>query len=114
MTGFDDLERAAKQLSDWGAKEILLTCKKGVYAYKDGNMLFERFTSTNILGRTGRGDTTISSYISKRLTRNVLKPLKFCAAVVSIKMETPGPFVKPKKILMKGSNCTGNLSLFST
>ncbi len=94
MTGFDDLEAAAKQLSDWGAKEILLTCKKGVYAYKDGRMLFERFTSSNILGRTGRGDTTISSYISRRLEADMAEALKFCAAVVSIKMETPGPFCK--------------------
>jgi sugar/nucleoside kinase (ribokinase family) len=97
LTGYDDLESAAKQLSDWGAKEILLTCKNGVYSYKDGEMLFERFTSSNILGRTGRGDTTISSYICKRLYCGAAESLKFCAAVVSIKMETPGPFCKTMK-----------------
>jgi len=95
MTGYDDLESAAKQLVDWGAREILLTCREGVNAYRDGmKMIFERYTSSNILGRTGRGDTTISSYISKRLDHDIPTSLKFCTAVVSIKMETPGPFCK--------------------
>lgn len=94
MTGYDNLLDAAKQLTEWGAREILLTCGDGVFAYSEGRMLFERFTSSNILGRTGRGDTTISSYISRRLDDGVEESLKFCAAVVSIKMETPGPFCK--------------------
>lgn len=94
LTGYDNLLDAVKQLVDWGANEILVTCKDGIYVYKDQTLLFERFTSSNILGRTGRGDTAISSYISKRLDFDVEDSLKFCAAVVSIKMETPGPFCK--------------------
>lgn len=94
LTGQDDFAKGLKQLENWGASEILLTCKTGVYAYKDGITFYERFTSSNILGRTGRGDTTISSYISKRLDSPMDVALKFCAAVVSIKMETPGPFCK--------------------
>ncbi|MFL7792422.1 MAG: carbohydrate kinase, partial [Anaerolineae bacterium] len=43
-------------------------------------------------GRTGRGDTTFAAYLSWRQKHDVEKSLRFAAALVSLKMESPGPF----------------------
>jgi sugar/nucleoside kinase (ribokinase family) len=53
---------------------------------------YEKFSNNSIVGRTGRGDTTFSAYLSWRLNHDPRESLKFAAALVSIKMETPGPF----------------------
>jgi sugar/nucleoside kinase (ribokinase family) len=57
-----------------------------------GATYYETFSNSNISGRTGRGDTTFSAYLSWRLNHDPKESLKFAAALVSIKMETPGPF----------------------
>ena len=46
----------------------------------------------NLSGRTGRGDTCFASYITERLTRDIPTALRTAAALVSLKMERPGPF----------------------
>ena len=46
----------------------------------------------NLSGRTGRGDTTFAGYINERLTCDIPTSLRFATALVSLKMETPGPF----------------------
>ena len=45
-----------------------------------------------LTGRTGRGDTTFAGYIAERQRGSVEEALNFCTALVSLKMETPGPF----------------------
>jgi sugar/nucleoside kinase (ribokinase family) len=40
----------------------------------------------------GRGDTTIAAYMSWRRDHSPAESLKFAAALISIKMEKPGPF----------------------
>ena len=57
-----------------------------------GVTYYEKFSNSNVTGRTGRGDTTYAAYLSWRLDHDVPESLKFAAALVSIKMETPGPF----------------------
>ncbi|NLZ72209.1 MAG: ribokinase, partial [Clostridiaceae bacterium] len=39
-----------------------------------------------------RGDTCFSAYITERLTKDIENSVKYAAAAVSLKMETPGPF----------------------
>ena len=46
----------------------------------------------NLSGRTGRGDTTFAGYLTERLHKSVPEALLFATALVSLKMETPGPF----------------------
>jgi sugar/nucleoside kinase (ribokinase family) len=46
----------------------------------------------NLSGRTGRGDTTFAGYINERLTCDIPTALRTATALVSLKMETPGPF----------------------
>lgn len=92
LTGTDDLEKAAIIIESWGCPEILITQSEGVLARVKGKTYYEKFSNSNVSGRTGRGDTTFSAYLSHRLDHKVAESLKFAAALVSIKMETPGPF----------------------
>ena len=47
----------------------------------------------NLSGRTGRGDTTFAGYITERQRADIKEALLYCTALVSLKMETPGPFL---------------------
>ena len=92
LTGTDDLEKAAIIVESWGCPEIMITHSEGVLARVNGKTYYEKFSNSNVTGRTGRGDTTFAAYLSHRLDHEVAESLKFAAALVSIKMETPGPF----------------------
>jgi sugar/nucleoside kinase (ribokinase family) len=86
------LARAAEAIAGWGCPEVVITRADGVLARADGQTWFEPFTNRSSVGRTGRGDTTFAAYMARRLTHPPAAALKFAAALVSIKMETPGPF----------------------
>jgi sugar/nucleoside kinase (ribokinase family) len=92
LTGTDDLEKAAVIIETWGCPEILITQSQGVLARVRGVTHYEKFSNKSVVGRTGRGDTTFAAYLSWRLAHEVEESLRFAAALVSIKMETPGPF----------------------
>lgn len=92
LTGTDDLEEAAKIVEQWGCPEIMITHSEGVLARVNGVSYYEKFSNNSVIGRTGRGDTTFAAYLSWRLEHDVADSLKFAAALVSIKMETYGPF----------------------
>ncbi len=92
LTGTDDLERAALVIESWGCSEILITKAEGVLARVNGKTYYEKFSNRSVVGRTGRGDTTFAAYLAYRLDHDVIESLRFAAALVSIKMEAPGPF----------------------
>lgn len=92
LTGRENLEDAAKSIMSWGCPEVVITQSDGVLARVGGETLYEQFSNSNTSGRTGRGDTTFAGYMAWRLDHNPAEALKFAAALVSIKMETPGPF----------------------
>jgi sugar/nucleoside kinase (ribokinase family) len=92
LTGTDDLEEAAIIIESWGCSEIVITQSEGVLARVKRKTYYEKFSNNSVAGRTGRGDTTFAAYLSHRLDHKVPESLKFAAALVSIKMETPGPF----------------------
>ena len=92
LTGTDDREKAAFLLCEWGAKEVLITHNTEAIVC-DGKYLFRApLRARNLTGRTGRGDTTFAGYLGERLHRDIPEALEFAAALVSLKMETPGPF----------------------
>lgn len=92
LTGCDDRTEAAKMLYDWGAKEIMITHNTEVLIY-DGERTYTcPIKARNLSGRTGRGDTTFSGYITERLREDIPTALQYATALVSLKMETPGPF----------------------
>lgn len=92
LTGTSDIASAARIIAGWGAKEVLITERRGAVLAVDNTVLHAPFTNRTQVGRTGRGDTTISAYLSRRTTHTPAEALRFAAALVSVKMEKPGPF----------------------
>ena len=93
ITGSDDLHEAATIIERWGCPEILITRSDGVLALRNGKGYFVKFSNRSITGRTGRGDTTIGAYLARRMDHPIEDALQFAAAMASIKMETPGPYM---------------------
>ena len=101
LTGLTDREEAAKLMYSWGAKEIVITHNTEVIAY-DGNKIYRApLKPRNLTGRTGRGDTTFAGYITERKMASIQDALTFSAALVSLKMETPGPFMGTRDDVLK-------------
>ena len=93
LTGLTDRAEAAKVLYSWGAKEILITHNKEVLVY-DGKEIYTcPIKARSLSGRTGRGDTTFAAYVTERLTKDIPTALRISTALVSLKMETPGPYL---------------------
>ena len=93
LTGLSDMEEAARVIGGWGAKEVMVTHNSRVIIY-DGIRIYEEpLRPRSLQGRTGRGDTCFSCYITERLSRGIPEALRMAAALVSLKMETPGPYL---------------------
>lgn len=101
LTGLTDRAEAAKLLHSWGAKEVLITHNTEVLAY-DGKQIYTcPIKARNLLGRTGRGDTTFAGYITERQRADIQQALLYCTALVSLKMETPGPFMGSREDVLE-------------
>jgi len=94
LTGIKNKNEAARMLSDWGPKEIIMTHSKGILVYANGQFYETEFYSEKMVGRTGRGDTCFTSYLGKRLTSSPLEAIHWAGAVTSLKMESAGPIKK--------------------
>lgn len=93
LTGLDDRAQAARRLHEWGAQEVMVTHSSEVLVF-DGSQIYRQpLRPRNISGRSGRGDTCFSAYITERLDQDIPQTLLTAAAVVSMKLENPGPFV---------------------
>ncbi len=92
LTGLTDRAEAAKLLHRWGAKEVLITHNTEVLAYDGREVHTCPIRARDLSGRTGRGDTTFAGYITERQRADIREALLYCTALVSLKMESPGPF----------------------
>ncbi|MCD7755930.1 MAG: PfkB family carbohydrate kinase [Firmicutes bacterium] len=93
LTGLSDRRAAAKQLYDWGAKEILISHNSEMLVYDGRDFYTCPVKARNLSGRTGRGDTTFGAYLAMRVTgAGIPEALRYATACVSLKMETPGIF----------------------
>ena len=92
LTGAEDPRDAAARLLEWGAREVVLTHNEGLLVCAGGEQWSFPWTSRNLSGRTGRGDTCFCTYCYQRLQRDPEEAACVAAAVTSLKMETPGPF----------------------
>jgi sugar/nucleoside kinase (ribokinase family) len=95
LTGQKDIEKAAVYFAAMGPKEILLTHSEGVLVHTEGNNYHYAFHSESMNGRSGRGDTCVGTYITKRLTLPPKEAGKWAAAVTSLKVEKLGVFDRP-------------------
>ena len=92
LTGLSDRFEAAKVLYSYGAKEIMISHNTEILIY-DGKAFYTcPIKSRNLSGRTGRGDTVFSGYITERLHHDIPTALEYATALVSLKMETRGAF----------------------
>jgi len=92
LTSEKDAEKAARLLHNWGAQEVMVTSSPGVFVLAAEQTHFFPFTSKNLSGRTGRGDTCFSTYCCWRMSHSPRASCLLAAALTSLKMETPGPF----------------------
>lgn len=101
LTGMDDRAEAARRLYDWGAKEIMITHNTEVLIYDGKEVRTCPIRARNLSGRTGRGDTAFAGYLAARIGSGVKEALRYAAALVSLKMESPGPFRGTKQDVEK-------------
>lgn len=93
LTGESDRKKAAVLLHRWGAKEVMISHNTQMLVYDGKAFYTSPVTSRNFSGRTGRGDTVFGAYICERQTASIQEALNVATAAVSLKMETPGPFL---------------------
>ena len=92
MTGLKDKKEAARVLAALGPKEIVLTYREGIIVLENGRFHEALFRPDPLVGRSGRGDTCISSYVRKRLTgASPAECIVWAAAVTTLKLEAEGP-----------------------
>jgi sugar/nucleoside kinase (ribokinase family) len=92
LTGKSDIRVAARIIADFGPKEVVLTHQEGLLVYDGRNFYEAKFYPNKLVGRSGRGDTCIASYIARRLNASPAEAMIWAAAVTSLKMEAEGPF----------------------
>ena len=94
LTGESDIKKAATVLAKMGPKEVVLTHKDGILVLSGGKFHEAPWRNKSLIGRSGRGDTCIASYITKRLTNPPEVAIIWSAATTSLKMEAEGPFLR--------------------
>jgi sugar/nucleoside kinase (ribokinase family) len=92
LTGETDIHKAAEFYAKKGPREIVLTHKDGLLIYADGNVYEMNFYPASLVGRSGRGDTCLGTYVAQRLSLPAREAGIWAAAVTSLKMENVGPF----------------------
>ncbi len=91
LTGETDMERAARSLATQGPREVIITHSDGIFLLAQDQVFEAEFHAKSMLGRSGRGDTCVGSYVAARLDRPPEEALYWSAATTSLKMEAPGP-----------------------
>ncbi|MHA1340641.1 MAG: PfkB family carbohydrate kinase [Promethearchaeota archaeon] len=89
--------KAGKKFVELGAKEVVITYNKELISISEESVYSFPFKNRNLSGRTGRGDTSFTTYILERLNKSQKDATLFAAAVASLKMENPGPFKKTRE-----------------
>jgi sugar/nucleoside kinase (ribokinase family) len=102
FTGKTDLRQAANEMAALGPKEVVISHHTGLVLFFEGKIYQLPLTPRKLDGRTGRGDTLFCSYLARRTKGDApFKALQFAAALVSLKLEIPGPFRGSMKDVLK-------------
>jgi sugar/nucleoside kinase (ribokinase family) len=107
ITGLSDPRQAARQLAEWGVKEVLVTLgSEGSIILSEGQFYdIPAYEPRRIADATGCGDTYSAGYLYCRsLGEGFEEAGKFAAAMCTLKLEHSGPFDRTvdevKKIVM--------------
>ena len=96
LTGEKELPAIARKLASYGPKEIVLTHKDGMLVLAHGKTYEQRFLPEPLRGRSGRGDTCIGSYLSRRLDAEPKEATRWAAALTTLKLEAEGPILRSR------------------
>jgi sugar/nucleoside kinase (ribokinase family) len=96
LTGEPDIRISAKQIAAWGPREVVLTHSNGVQVLAGGKFYEAPFRPAKMVGRSGRGDTCIASYLTRRLNGSPMDATVWAAAATSLKMEAEGPLKRSR------------------
>ncbi len=96
LTGEHDPREACRALARKGPGEVVLTRKDGVIVFDHGAFHEAPFHATRMDGRSGRGDTCLGTYVAMRLSEPPARATLWAAALTSLKMEVPGPFMRTR------------------
>ncbi len=100
LTGYDDVAMAAKQLYDWGVKEVLITLGSMGSVIYDGTAFHKipAYKPKEVVDATGCGDTYMTGYLYKRAKgAGIEEAGRFAAAMSTLKIECLGPFKGTKE-----------------
>jgi sugar/nucleoside kinase (ribokinase family) len=93
LTGETDRVKGASIIASWGAKEVMVSHHTELLTYIDGKVYKAPLKPQTLRGRTGRGDTSFSTYVALRNSGMApQKAIAYTAALVSLKIAIPGPF----------------------
>lgn len=95
LTGFSDPHKAARQLAEWGVKEVCVTLgSHGSIIYADGVYYdIPAYEPTEVVDATGCGDTYSAGYLWCRAQGlGYYEAGCFAAAMCTLKLEHSGPF----------------------
>lgn len=95
LTGEKNIKKAAFLIADMGPREVVITHKDGVLVLAEGAFYQASFYPRKLVGRSGRGDTCLASYMCKRIHASPEEATIWAAALTSLKMEAEGPFRQP-------------------
>jgi len=95
LTGYGDIKRGVKTLTDWGVKEVVITDgSKGSTIYSDGVFYdIPAYQPQIAVDATGCGDTYMAGYLYQKVKGETLPEAgKFAAAMAGLKTASTGPF----------------------
>lgn len=112
LTGTGDIREGAKLLSDWGAKEVVITHgSKGSVIYVDHTFYdIPAYVPAIESDTTGCGDTYMAAYLYQRIKHAAIQEAgEFAAAMASLKIESHGPFTGTEADVLKILNQNKNV-----
>lgn len=95
LTGLSDPYQAARELADWGCREVLLTLgEKGSLIYADRRFHeIPAIPAKEVVDTTGCGDTYMAGYLYMRARgASYQEAGTFAAAMCTLKLGRKGPF----------------------
>ena len=107
LTGSSDPQTAARQLYEWGVKEVLVTLGSMGSLIFDGFDFYRipAYKPTQVVDATGCGDTYTIGYLYQRVSgTDIATAGRFAAAMSTLKIEKSGPFSGTKEDVIRCMN----------
>ena len=95
LTGLSDPHEAARQLYEWGVKEVLVTLGGMGSLIFNGKDFYRipAYKPREVVDATGCGDTYTIGYLYQRVSgAGIEEAGRFAAAMSTLKIEKSGPF----------------------